>query len=113
MRASFGRYPEDGVGLSVADKNPPLQSLTRNAPAFGRCWPAVFVRRGQGTPARALTATDEDGRNKPADSRPAQYGWLRHCFFKKRPFRSGQIRQSLAKAKSLRTRDRFEVSPNF
>lgn len=36
MRATFGRSPEDGVRLSVADQNPPLQSLTRNEPTFGR-----------------------------------------------------------------------------
>ena len=29
---------------------------------------AVFVRRGQGTHLRALTATDEDGRSEPAGS---------------------------------------------
>ncbi len=52
----------------------------------------LFVRRGQGTHLRALTATDEDGRSELADSdfRPSQQVTAPQpvCFAKK-PFRSG------------------------
>jgi hypothetical protein len=73
LQVRCSRGLRSGLSASIPHAKEPLNERRRLA---------VFIRRGQGTHLRALTATDEDGRLEPADSdvRPTQYGRLRRWF---------------------------------